>query len=403
MLDLSGTRSLHGPVTAEVSAEPATTQIASPFTSPSASSSAGQPQAVLLSQFNRHYGTALPARMIPHIAKSAQPAGSVPVQTPQLASGELNGMPAAKISVQAEGWYSVTRSQLAAAGFNAGGSAQNLKLYAEGVEQPLLIAGNQTGPLGPNDSIQFYGTPIDTPFSGTRIYWLVNSAQPGKRIPVAPAQNSAQAAPQSFLSTVVLEQRITYFAALLNGENNDNFFGATVSSEPVDQVLTATHVDPTSNLESSVDVTLQGVTDGQIHTVSVVLNGATLGSMSFEGEGNLTNTFPVLASLLVEGANTVTLTALNGDNDVSLVQSIALHYPHTYAADSGWLEATAPAGTKVTLAGFASPSVQIFDVTDPLNIVALASTSQLQDSAYSFNVVAPGAGNSTRTLLAFSS
>ncbi len=406
-VDLSGTRNLHGPVTAEISAEtdPATTQIASPSVSASGqvSGSSSQSQAVLLSQFNRRYGTALPARMIPHVVK---PAVSAPLQTPQIASGELNNMAAAKISVQAEGWYSVTGSQLAAAGFNTGSNAQNLKLYAEGVEQPLLIAsesGNAAGPLGANDSIQFYGTPIDTPFSGTRVYWLVNSAGAGKRVIVAPAQNSAQNAPQSFLSTVVLEQRTTYFAALLNGENNDNFFGATVSTEPVDQVLTATHIDPTSNLESSIDVTLQGVTDGQIHTVSVVLNGATLGSMTFEGEGNTTNTFPVLASQLVEGANTVTLTALNGDNDVSLVQSIALHYPHTYAADSGWLEATAPAGTKVTLAGFASPSVQVFDITDPLNTVSLPATSQVQDSAYSFTVVAPGAGNGARTLLAFSS
>ena len=399
-VDLSGTRSLHGPVTAEMSAEPATTLIAAPSSPASASSG---PQAVLLSQFNRQYGTALPARMIPHVATPAPTTGSTAVQTPQIASGELNNMPAAKISVQAEGWYAVTRSQLAAAGFNTGSSAQNLKLYAEGVEQPLLVVGNQTGALGANDSIEFYGTPIDTPFSGTRIYWLVSSAQPGKRIATAPAQSSAQNAPQSFLSTVLLEQRTTYFAALLNGENNDNFFGATVSTEPVDQVLTATHVDATSNLASSVDITLQGVTDDQIHTVSVVLNGATLGSMTFEGEGNTTNTFPVLGSQLVEGANTITLTALNGDNDVSLVQSIALHYPHTYAADSGWLEATAPAGTRATLTGFANPSVRVFDITDPLNIISLPATSQVQDSAYSFTVVAPGAGNSARTLLAFSS
>ena len=57
------------------------------------------------------------------------------MQTPQVASGDSNDNARRKISVQAEGWYSVTASQLAAAGFNTG-SSPKLKLYAEGVEQP---------------------------------------------------------------------------------------------------------------------------------------------------------------------------------------------------------------------------------------------------------------------------
>jgi uncharacterized repeat protein (TIGR01451 family) len=382
-VDLGGTRTIHGPVTPEISSEPLSPQ----------------PQAVLLTQFNRQYGTALPARSLPHVAS----APSSNASAPQLGSGTLNDMPAAKIFVQAEGWYSVSKSQLAAAGFNVSGNAQNLQLYAEGVEQPLLIAGNQTGALGPNDSIEFYGTPIDTPFSGTRVYWLVNGAQAGTRIAAAAAQNSAQVAPSSFLSTILLQQRTTYFAALLNGENNDNFFGASVTTEPVDQILTAPNVDPSSNLESSLDVTLQGVTDGQTHSVTVVLNGSTIGNMSFSGEANVTNTFPVQNSLLQDGNNTVTLTALDGDNDVSLVQSIALHYPHTYNADSNWLEASAPSGTKVAIAGFTNPNVQVFDITDPLNIAALAGSVQQSNSAYTVTVNTPSAENSARTLLAFSS
>jgi uncharacterized repeat protein (TIGR01451 family) len=381
-VDLAGARNTHGPVTAETSNEPMSIQ----------------PQAMLLSQFNKRYGTALPSRLLPHVPNNS----SVAPTTPEIGSGTLNDMPAAKISVQAEGWYSVTGSQLASAGFSAG-SSQTLHLYAEGIEQPLLIAGSQSGSLGPNDSIEFYGTPIDTPFSGTRVYWLVNGTQPGKRITAASAASSAPAAPSSFLSTVVLQQRITYFAALLNGENNDNFFGAFVSTEPVDQVLSAPNTDPTSSLQSSIDITLQGVTAGQAHSVSVTLNGSSLGSIEFTGEANVTNTFQVQNSLLLEGNNTVTLTALNGDNDVSLVQSIALHYPHTYAADSDWLEATVPANSQLTIGGFSNSSVQVFDITDPLNITALSGTVQQSNSAFDVAVITPSGGTNARTLLALSS
>ena len=80
--------------------------------------------------------------------------------------------------------------------------------------------------------------------------------------------------------------------------------------------------------------------------MSVELNGVSLGTISFIGQAAATNTFAVPSSQLVEGTNTVTLAAFDGENDVSLVQSIAVHYPHTYTADSNWLEATAPANTK---------------------------------------------------------
>ncbi len=382
-VDLGGARTTHGPVFAETSTEPLSIQ----------------PQAALLSQFNQRYGTAVPSRLIPHVAGASSATPSVP----QIASGTLDTMLAAKISVQAEGWYSVTAGQLAAAGFNISGNSQTLQLYAEGVEQPLLIVGNSSGSLGPNDAIEFYGTPIDTPFSGTRVYWLVNGSAPGKRITAASSGSSAPAAPSSFLSTVVLLQRTTYFAALLNGENNDNFFGASVTTEPVDQVLTATNTDPSSNLQSSLDVTLQGVTAGAPHAVSVSLNGSNLGAIEFNGQANVTNTFQVQNSLLQEGNNTVTLTAEDGETDVSLVQSIALHYPHTYAADSNWLEATAPANSKVSIAGFTNPGVQVYDITDPLNITALSGVVQQSNSAYSVSITTPaGTSGAPRALLALS-
>ena len=266
----------------------------------------------------------------------------------------------------------------------------------------MLILGSQAGPLGPNDSIEFYGTGIDTPFSDTRVYWLIRGSRPGMRINSIAAANAGLSEQQSFPFTVVLQQRTTYFATLLNGENNDNFFGAAVTSEPVDQQLTVAHADPNSSMQISVDITLQGATDQQGHSVSVFFNGASIGEMDFANLANVTNTFSIDRSLLQDGINTVTLTALQGDNDVSAVQSIALHYPHTYEADANWLKATAPAGSTLHIAGFTNQQIQVFDITNPLAIFQLSGSVSQESASYGVTLGLPPAAGLERTLLIFS-
>lgn len=397
-VDLSGARTTHGPVSAD-----ATISETGPIA-----------QAALLNQLTKSLAASASSLAAPW--RPSAPIPSVPLPRPvpplgphnpagpaEVTSAYLDGRAAAKISVNAEGWYAVTRAQLLAAGFEVGGDTRTLQLFAEGVEQPIAIIGKRSGAFTAADSIEFYGTGIDTPFSGTRVYWLIHGSQFGKRIPVSGLQGSGASGAESFLSSVTLEQRTTYFAALLNGPNADNFFGALVSTEPVDQDLVATHYDATSSLSGELSVTLQGVSTGQPHSVSVALNGSAVGVLNFSGQANFTSTFPVEQGMIREGTNTVTLTAMNGENDTSLVQSITLQYPHGYTADSDWLQATAPGGENLKINGFANSQIQVYDVTDPLNIVQLAGSVSMDNSAWGISVTVPGsAGAAQHTLLAFS-
>jgi uncharacterized repeat protein (TIGR01451 family) len=380
-VDISGARMAHGPVSADSVAQESTPTV----------------PAALFGQMNQmasRGSTARPRADTP-VALRTIPAA------PEVTSAFLDEQAAAKISVQAEGWYAVTGAQLAAAGFEAG-DMRRLQLYAEGVQQPILISSKQSGRFGANDSIAFYGTAIDTPFSGTRVYWLINGAQTGKRISTGP-NGEGTANVSSFSAAVTLQQRTTYIAALLNGINNDNFFGAVVTSEPVDQELVIEHLDATSSIPAELDVTLQGTTDDQAHSVSVVLNGASLGVMSFSNQANVTNTFSVPPGVVQNGTNTVTLAALDGDNDFSVVQSITLHFPHSYAVDADWLRASAPAGAHVQFTGFSNSQIEVFDITNPLEIEQLSGPITVQNSGSAINVTVPGGTSGTaRTLLAFS-
>ncbi|MGH7744496.1 MAG: C25 family cysteine peptidase, partial [Candidatus Dormibacteria bacterium] len=99
----------------------------------------------------------------------------------------------------------------------------------------------------------------------------------------------------------------------------------------------------------------------------------------------------------------MTLTALEGDNDVSLVQSIALHYPHTYTADANYLRSTVPSGDTVTLRGFTNPGVMVFDITNPEEITELTAPAKIDGASYDVTLEVPGsAAAGTQTLLALS-
>ena len=393
-VDINGTRTLHGPVYVEPASAEQPERLAP------AVRAATLPVSPSLSQLYASVSRAN-AGATANVVYSRQARRFHP--GPPSATRPFNAAdyPAVKISVDQEGWYHIPFSQLFAAGLGANTDVRSLHLYAEGMEQPILLVGHTSGAASPTDAIEFYGTGIDTAFTADRAYWLVAESATGKRIVSAPAAPSGSSAPASFPFTTSREDRTVYFAALLNGENNDNFFGAAITSDPTDQTLNVVHRDSSSTQPLSLTLTLQGATDAQQHSVAVEFNGTSVGTFNFYGQILATQTFSMDPSQLLDGANTVTLTALNGDNDVSLVQSIQLQYMHTYAADSDWLEAYAPSDADVHISGFSNAQVRVFDITDPLNIYQLNGKVAQESGSYGVTVGLPTASTETRTLLAF--
>jgi uncharacterized repeat protein (TIGR01451 family) len=386
-VDINGTRTLHGPAYVEgAAAEPLHLQ-AQAMEAMAVSPSLSQ----LHANARRASGPNRPLLQTRPVA---------PVVPPGVLRFNPANHFALKISVEQEGWYHVPFAQLFAAGLSSNTELRSLHLYSEGIEQPILLTGHSSGLASSSDAIEFYGTGIDTPFSADRIYWLVSESLPGKRVVDASGAPSEAAAGGSFPFTTLLEDRTVYFAALLNGENNDNFFGAVVTSDPVEQTLTVAHRDTSSSQPVTLEIALQGVTDAQLHAVSVEFNGTSIGTFSFFGQKLSTQSFSIDPSALLDGANTVTLTALNGDNDVSAVQSIQLHYLHTYAVDANWLRATAQAGTDVHITGFSNAQVRVFDITDPQNIVQLNGKVAQESGAYGMKVALPTSPAVTHTILA---
>ena len=278
-----------------------------------------------------------------------------------------------------EGWHRITQPDLVRAGLDSNVDPAFLHLFAEAVEQPLRITGATAGSggFGSQAAINFYGTGIDTAFSGTRVYWLVAVGGRGARIPRLQPSSGSNQPPSDYLATVELAQHTIYFAALLTADDQ-NFFGAFISPAPVDQVLQVPHLDTTSMQPARLDVALQGVIVAYPHDVQVALNGTTVGDITFTGQDKGTMNVTIPSGLLQDWTNTVTLTAQNGDYDTSLVQSIRITHPHAYIADAGQLKFTGRSGDEIKLSGFAgTPTVlDITDINRPVEITPRVTASQ---------------------------
>ncbi len=283
----------------------------------------------------------------------------------QIVQNNLTSARAIKISVKQEGLYRVTQPELIAAGLPPDAEARNLQLFVDGAEIPIAVSTNKDGRFDDTAFIEFYGLGLDTPSTDTRSYWLIVGTQQGKRVHQTKGEGVSSSS-TSFTQTIERRDRQIYFAALRNGER-ENFFASVVSGNPVDLQLDLHHLAADSPQQATLEITLQGVTE-QPHRVLVQFNGTTLGELQFTGQENKTVRFTTPHTTLREGANVVRLLAENGNADISLVDAVRLSFQHTFTADHDGLKFTAPDGESLTLAGFSTKAIRLFDVTNAATV-----------------------------------
>jgi hypothetical protein len=392
-LDLNGTKTMNGPVT------PVDGGLqAPPVTVTSTSMRELGHRSKRRGRINEERGARLERRHnADRSAKVVRPASELETQR------ALAAQPAVKIGVNHPGWYRVTQAELVGAGLDRRLDPRTLRLFVDGVEQAISVTGDEDGRFDAADVIEFYATGVDTPYADTRTYWLTSGGRQGKRaaVQIRPALRAQAVTRGGFDFTLQQKERSIYFAALRNGDA-ENWFGALVSEEPADLSFELPNV-ATLGASAELEVTLQGVTDSSAsaldHLVAVQVNGAEVGRLEFDGQALGTQSFPLPAGLLHEGANTVTLVAEGGEQDISLVDVVRLRYAHAYRADADLLRFSAEAGGTITVGGFASKAIRVVDITDPLAAEELRGVVGSDDSLSAITVRLSGAG--ARTLLAF--
>ncbi|HUN88098.1 MAG TPA: C25 family cysteine peptidase [Terriglobales bacterium] len=383
---LAGTRTEHGPAQIAASATAGSSTMASPRIRSSA----------LLARLNSAAQVAAgpvpnpvpPTTIVPVTAADSSINPVVPAASSgrpgrgtrnasTVTSAQLASQAAIKIPVNREGWYRVTGAQLTAAGLG-NVDLSTLRLINEGNEVPIRVtrSGNSLS------SIEFYGIGIDTPYSDTRIYWLIWGSDVGQRLQTIIPSHASLPSASGYEAEAVREDRTFYFAALTTNGDADNFFGDIVTGAAVPEQLEISGVDMADSSTAQLDVLLQGMTDPAAHDVAVALNGVAVGEITFYdmNQGSLVTNVPT--NLLNEGDNTVTLTPLGGDNDISTVAHVIVMYQRRFQAISDQLRFSVGGQSSIKVTGFSVPSVHVVNLAGTMAEVQVAVAKET-DGTYS--------------------
>ena len=318
---------------------------------------------------------------------------------PQQAQWDIAGATALKLSVQQEGWYRLTQPELVTYGLDKV-DPRNLQLYVNGQEVAMAVTGQQDGRFDPQDTIEFYGTGLDTPSTDTQTYWLILGTRPGKRVSQVRGGSGNRELP-NFPYPLEAMPRVIYAPALPMNLEGDRLYGPLISTDPTSPTtvtLSVQHPDPAPSGKAVLEVNLQGIMDGQ-HTVTVMLNNNKVGQVVFDGQNEGSTKVNITQSgLLQEGDNQVQLTAQGGDMDLSLIDVIRLTYWHTYTADNDELRFSVTGGGRLSIGGFSTPQIRVMDITDSKNVSEVTGTVT-QSPPYAITINVPGQGS--RILLAF--
>lgn len=311
----------------------------------------------------------------------------------------LSGRSGTKVLIRNAGYYRISAADLFANGLEQGTDPRFLRMFADGIEQPIIVTGGEDGRFDPTDSIEFYGIGTDMPETAERVYYVTADTEIGRRMQIADLAGEASNA-AAFMSTIERKDRTIYVSNLLNGED-ENFFGAIVNSTGVDQTLDLKDVSVGEPAE--IFVRLQGITKVP-HHVRVELNGQSIATIDhthfLKGEARVS----VDPAQLVNGTNTIRLTSFGGSSDVSVVDRIQVRYPRMLKAVNGSLRFTATGGQSVTVGGFQRKGMRIFDVTDasePIELaVRMAREANPTGDVRTFTATATPAGSGSRSLIA---
>ncbi|MBA2379755.1 MAG: hypothetical protein H0V76_09310 [Blastocatellia bacterium] len=276
--------------------------------------------------------------------------------------------PGVRIGTKNEGLHRVSRATLEANGFDVDTDQSKWQLYLEGVEQAIIVH-----PSG--DYIEFYAKALDTIESDTRMYFLINGDQTGRRMATKIARPSTRTviAP-TYDQTFVLKERTNYINTIRNGEL-ENFWGRVISSTATTLNFNISGVD-TAQESATIEVSFQGFSNG-VHDVQLLLNGNALPSATGLGPTPYSVSQVVPIAFLNNGQNSLHMVAPT-QGDTSLFDTVKIRYNRRHLSVGDRLQFHTQNDRNVTVEGFSTPNVRLFDITRDGDFAAMTNVSVTQ-------------------------
>lgn len=276
------------------------------------------------------------------------------------------------IWVREDGLYRVTRSQLENVGFNVNTDPALWQLYRAGNEQAIIVEPNGA-------YIEFYGNGKDSLTSLEQVYFLSVGTVNGRRIgPRINNRFNTTSESVTFPEKYTLMERNTYDNNILNG-TPENWWGRLISSSGASINFTTDGLDTANTAD--LKVVLQGFSTSS-HTISLTLNGAPLGQVTGSSNTEMSNTFTVPGSALVEGNNVLGMTETGG---YSFFNRIEVDRQKKFVATNDQAFVFVPTISKAVIKGFSSSDIRVFDVTAD-GAPALVTQLPIENNGTSYQV-----------------
>ncbi len=274
---------------------------------------------------------------------------------------------ALKATVEATGIYRVTASELAAAW---GISQVEAQAAIAGGRLRLVNRGSEIAwsPAADSSALFFYGQAVDDPFSRFNVYWI--HRETGTR---AEAVSGGAPAPQpglAFTESLRLETQSFAATNAAKQPNLDYWFWEGFLA-PATKTVDVTVPDALAGAAAELTARLYGATDypeALEHTAIVRVNAVDVGQTSWENIRFHEASFAVPAGVLVAGANQIEVSGVLTSAPVSafFLDRFTLSYPRLYRAVADALAFRGDGHPVVTVEGFSSADVAVFEVTDAL-------------------------------------
>ena len=275
-------------------------------------------------------------------------------------------------------------------GFETGATER----WGAGEETPDIETGISWIAASDNSGLYFFGETIDSPFTLDNVYWI--STATGNRMNWRAAPPAGPPASASFAEDLHFEEEWWPLTSVITDPEGDfwmwdYFFSNTPGYDIKTFSLSVPGVAETT-AGANLALYLQGASVAEIspnHNIEVRLNGSQVGgTWSWDGDNPSEVHVAFPQNLLVEGDNILEITALAApglDYDVFYLDAVDLGYRRALRAHNDRLEGTAEADGTITVAGFASSDITVYDIDVPTAPVVLGGTT-VEDSEDGYRV-----------------
>ncbi|MCP4541252.1 MAG: hypothetical protein GY832_29320 [Chloroflexi bacterium] len=282
-----------------------------------------------------------------------------------------------KVMVDEAGLYALTYDDLASAGLPVDSLNPRTLRMTHGLprqEIAIRVEGEGDGVFDPSDRVLFYAEPQFSRFTDTDVYLLDHSQTDGLRM--GTRSGDPGGLPSGTVWRTAQAETNRHYESRYAGRDGDHWYWDDLRQP--DRTLGTYSIWLDAPLPTvaapaaTLTLWLQGYTDpiqNPDHRVLVSMAGALVGEVTWDGTSAVEASVSVPASLLLDGANQITLSlpGVGVTTEGLWLDAFRLTYPSTGQAASAPVRFQGgPSPQSYTLTGWTSPDLSVYEITDPI-------------------------------------